>query len=153
MSWVGRIWRRVAGSRNRCMVACGRQGREKPDSMKEREETRIGDILGGERRIGESDHPRLWNVSRHRAKSYDRPFPFPFLPSHFFLLFFSKSLPDVPPFDVASACHCVRSFVSAGTAGSCMKNFTVRRCFHRFRAVVTFNFYAATYRALYRRDS
>lgn len=43
VSWVGRIWRRVAGSRNRCIVVRGRQGREKPDSLKWREGTRIRD--------------------------------------------------------------------------------------------------------------
>lgn len=36
VSWVGRIWRRVAGSRNRCIVVCGRQ-REGETRLHERE--------------------------------------------------------------------------------------------------------------------
>jgi len=94
--------KRIAGSRNRHRREC--QGREKPDS-ESREK--------GWHETCESDHPRSWNVSRHRAE----PSGFP-LSLHFPLPFFCWSRCPVfhPSTSLRHAIVCTAS--ADGTAGT-----------------------------------
>lgn len=140
MSWVGRIWRRVAGSRNRCMVECGRHGREKPDPVKEREENEDRRHVNPTTLVSGMYHVIVPSPTIVRA-------PFPFSPLAFFFYFFfieviARCSTLLCPFGVP-LCTQLRF-----SRHSWLLHEEFHRCFDRFRAVVTFNFYAATYSVL-----
>lgn len=125
---------RVAGSRNR----------------------HSGDAKGGRnqtlRKGGRADRrhvnpttlvPGMYRVI---APSLPSPPPSPYLSLSLLLFFFCwNRCPAVPPFDVPSTCHCVRSFASAGGTAGARSWRMSRRRLDRFREQSgTFNFHTAT---------